>query len=51
VYEDLGLVSIHVLISWCSTKEIGVSSRFVPTQYLVELELSLGYRCLQVLLS
>jgi hypothetical protein len=40
VYEDIRLVPIQVLLSWCSTEEIGVSSRLVPTQYLVELVLN-----------
>jgi hypothetical protein len=38
--EDLKLVSIQVLLIWCSTKDIGVSSRLVPTQYLFELVLN-----------
>jgi hypothetical protein len=40
VYEDIILVSIQVLLSWFSTKDIGVSSRLVPTQYIVELMLN-----------
>jgi hypothetical protein len=37
VYEDIRLIPIQVLLSWCSTEEIGVSSRLVPIKYLVEL--------------
>jgi hypothetical protein len=29
-----------ILLSWCSTEEIGASSGLVPTKYLVELVLS-----------
>jgi hypothetical protein len=29
----------NILMSWCLAEEIGVSSRLVPTQYLVELVL------------
>jgi hypothetical protein len=30
----------NILLSWSSSKKIGVSSRLVPTQYHVELMLS-----------
>jgi hypothetical protein len=38
--EDLILVSIQVLLSWCSTEDIVVCSRLVPTKYIVELVLN-----------
>jgi hypothetical protein len=30
VYEDIVLVSIHVLLSWCLVADIVLSSRLVP---------------------
>jgi hypothetical protein len=30
MYRDLGLFSTHILISWCTTKDIGVSRRLDP---------------------
>jgi hypothetical protein len=32
VYEDIRFVPIQVLLIWCSTEDIGVSSRLVPTK-------------------
>jgi hypothetical protein len=29
VYEDIGLVSAHILLSWCSSEGIGISNRLV----------------------
>jgi hypothetical protein len=45
VYEDIGLVSTHILLSWCSGEGIGVSSRLVLANIV-----TVGW-CLQVLLS
>jgi hypothetical protein len=38
--SSLGWCLHNILLSWSSTEEIGVSSRLVPTQYLVELVFS-----------
>jgi hypothetical protein len=45
VYEYIGLVSTHILLSWCSGEGIGVSNRLVLANIV-----TVGW-CLQVLLS
>jgi hypothetical protein len=45
MYEDVGLVSTHILLSWFSSEGIGVSSRLVLSNIV-----TIGW-CLHVLLS
>jgi hypothetical protein len=35
VYEDIGLVSTHIFLSWCSSEWIGVSNRLVLTNIFI----------------
>jgi hypothetical protein len=45
MYAYLGLVSTHILLSWCSSEGIGVSNRLVLANIV-----TIGW-CLHVLLS
>jgi hypothetical protein len=45
MYEDLGLVSTHIFLSWCSGEGIGVSNKLILANII-----TLGW-FLQVLLS
>jgi hypothetical protein len=42
VHDDIILVPIHVLLSWCFVDDIGVSGRLAHIQYLAKLVLMIG---------